>query len=110
MSDHSNSPSASANTASRVFVDDTVSRVFVGAPVRRVSVGEITLEETVREPAELANATIGGSETVGVTVLVAGPPRTRCRPTTPRPRSETSNTSQESLHAWRRAPARTAPT
>jgi hypothetical protein len=76
MSDHSNSPSAGANTASRMVVGGTVSRVFVGAPLRRVSVGEITLEETVRELAELADAAIGGSDMVGVTMLVAERPRT----------------------------------
>jgi hypothetical protein len=76
MSDHSDSPNASVTTASRAFVDDTVSRVFVGETVWRVSVGDTTLEETLRGVAELANAAIGGSDMVGVTMLVAGRPRT----------------------------------
>jgi transcriptional regulator with GAF, ATPase, and Fis domain len=76
MSDHSDSPNASVTTAYRVFVDDTVSRVFVGETVWRVSVGDTTLEETLRGVAELANAAIGGSDMVGVTMLMAGRPRT----------------------------------
>ncbi len=72
----SDSPSVSVTTASRVFVDDTVSRVFVGHTLSRVSVGDTTLAETLRGVAELANAAIGGSDMVGVTMLVAGRPRT----------------------------------
>jgi transcriptional regulator with GAF, ATPase, and Fis domain len=74
MSDHSDL-SSGVTTASRVFVDDTVSRVFVGETLWRVSVGDSTLEETLRGVAELANAAIGGSDMVGVTMLVAGRPR-----------------------------------
>jgi GAF domain len=76
VSDHSDSPNASVTTASRVFVDDTVSRVFVGETLSRVSVSDTTLEETLRGVAELANAAIGGSDMVGVTMLMAGRPRT----------------------------------
>jgi len=58
------------------LVDDTVSRAFVGETLCRVSVGDVTLEETLRGLAELANAAIGGSDMVGVTMLVGGRPRT----------------------------------
>jgi hypothetical protein len=72
----SDSPSASVTTACRVFKDDIVSRVFVGETLSRVSVGDITLEQTLRGVATLANAAIDGSDMVGVTMLVAGRPRT----------------------------------
>jgi GAF domain-containing protein len=68
--------SASVTTASRVFVGDIVSRVFVAAAVARVTVGDTTLAQTLRGVAELANAAIGGSDMVGVMMLVAGRPRT----------------------------------
>jgi putative methionine-R-sulfoxide reductase with GAF domain len=74
MSDRSDSPSVT--TASRIFVDDTVSRIFVGETVSRVSVGDTILEETLLRVAELAKAAICGSDMVGVTMLVAGQPRT----------------------------------
>jgi putative methionine-R-sulfoxide reductase with GAF domain len=74
MSDHSDSPTVTI--ASRVFVDDTVSRVFVGEIVAGTSVGDTMLEETLRGVAELAKAAICGSDMVGVTMLVAGHPRT----------------------------------
>jgi hypothetical protein len=76
MSDHPDSPTACVTTASRVFVDDTVSRVFVGETLPPVSVSEITLGETLREVAKLANAAMRGSDVVSVTMLVAGRPRT----------------------------------
>ena len=60
-------------TDSRVFVGDTVSRVFVGDTVSRVFVGDTVsrfyldagLEEARRRVADLANATISGSDMVG---------------------------------------------
>jgi putative methionine-R-sulfoxide reductase with GAF domain len=73
MADHSDS---SVTTASRVFVDDTVSRLFVVETVSRVSMRDTILEETLREVAELAKAAICGSDMVGVSMLVAGQPRT----------------------------------
>jgi hypothetical protein len=71
MSGHSDSPSVA--TASPVFVDGTV---VVAETVLRVLVGEITLAETLRGVAELANVAVCGSDMVGVTMLVAGRPRT----------------------------------
>ena len=73
MSGHSDSPSATVTTAFPVLVDGTV---FVADTVLRVLVGDTTLEETLRGVAELANVAVCGSDMVGVTMLMAGRPRT----------------------------------
>jgi len=75
MSDHSDAPSVRI-TDSRLFVSDTVSQVLISETVSRVLVGDTTLEGTLRRLAVLANETIEGSDTVAVTTLVTGRPRT----------------------------------